>query len=170
MKYTRLKFVIFLAASFCYGLIGTGWAQDAQPTPPASSPPGAFERESLHMNTIGTYSAGFILQSYGYIGLLADVLSNRLYEEDQISSMLNETITFLNKAINQLDLYQNENFQFSSADKQFISGINLILKDLTAEAQALSDFAKSHDKEDLERFNESRKKAWAGIKKTLGVN
>jgi hypothetical protein len=124
----------------------------------------------LHLNTIGTYSAGFVLQSYGYIGVLADVLSQNLYEPEMISSMLGETITFLKNANQQLTMYQDKNFQMSQADQRFINGISDIIKDLTMEAEALSAFAQSRKQEDLARFEESRKNAWSGIKKTLGVN
>jgi hypothetical protein len=187
MKYMGLKLVFCLVVSLFLSLTGLGWAQElnkppqsslAPPSgsnPPRALPslppqPGVFERESLHLNTIGTYSAGFVLQSYGYIGVLADVLSQKVYDSEMVSSMLGETVTFLKNANQQLNLYQDKSLQISQADQQFINGISQIIKELTIEAEALSDFAKSHNQADLDRFEASRKQAWAGIKKTLGVN
>ncbi|MDR2422444.1 MAG: hypothetical protein LBE01_03615, partial [Deltaproteobacteria bacterium] len=80
------------------------------------------------------------------------------------------TVTFLNNANHQLTLYQDKNFQISPADQQFINGISEVIKHLVDEAESLAAFAKNRKQEDLERFEASRKDAWAGIKKTLGVN
>jgi hypothetical protein len=131
---------------------------------------GYTDRESLHLNTIGTYSAGFVLQSFGYIGILADVLSRGVYEPEMVTSMLGETITFLKNANQQLVMYKTQEIQISDADKKFIQGISDIIGDLTAEAEALSSFAQTFDKADLAKFESARTDAWAGIKKTLGVN
>jgi hypothetical protein len=87
-----------------------------------------------------------------------------------VSSMLGETITFLKNANQQLTLYQDKNLQISQADQKFIIGISEIIRDLTAEAEALSSFAQSRKEEDLEHFEAARTHAWEGIKKTLGVN
>jgi hypothetical protein len=84
--------------------------------------------------------------------------------------MLGETITFLKNARQQLTLYQGGDIQISQGDQQFIDGISEIIMHLTVEAESLSSFAQERNKADLERFEEARKKAWAGIKKTLGVN
>ncbi|MDR2140966.1 MAG: hypothetical protein LBR11_04130 [Deltaproteobacteria bacterium] len=170
MKYIVHKIVLFLAVGVFFGLTGgsVGWAQNSL-GPPLESP-GAAGRESLHLNTIGTYSAGFVLQSYGYIGVLADVMSQGVYEPEMVRGMLKETITFLRNANQQLSLYQDKTLRFSQADQRFIDGINSIINDLINEAEALSAFAESRKEEDLQRFETSRKKAWSGIKKTLGVN
>jgi hypothetical protein len=127
-------------------------------------------RETLHLTTIGTYSAGFVLQSYGYIGVLADVLSQGVYEAEMVRSMLGETITFLRNAREQLTAYLGGSIQIAAGDMKFIRGISDIIMNLIEEAEALSSFAQSRDKADLERFEDSRKKAWSGIKTTLGVS
>ncbi|MDR1084106.1 MAG: hypothetical protein LBP22_04425 [Deltaproteobacteria bacterium] len=175
MKYIYTMIALLAALGLCLvpaggvGLAQESNSQSSPSVPPADSP-GSAERESLHLNTIGTYSAGFVLQSFGYIGVLADVLSQGVYEPEMVSSMLGETITFLKNANQQLTLYQDKNLQISQADQKFIIGISEIIRDLTAEAEALSSFAQSRKQEDLERFEAARKQAWAGIKKTLGVN
>jgi hypothetical protein len=112
----------------------------------------AESRESLHLNTIGTYSAGFVLQAYGYIGVLADVLSKKVYEPERVRSMLGESISFLKNARQQLALYHPDTVQISPGDQAFIDGISSIIKDLIDEAEALSSFSQSLDQKDLEKF------------------
>jgi hypothetical protein len=126
-------------------------------------------REAHHLNTIGTYSAGFVLQSYGYIGVLADVFSQHIYDPDMVRSMLGETITYLNNARSQLLYYQSPEVRLPKADLDFIDSISNIINDLIAEAEALSDFTQSLQEDDLARFQKARQDAWARIKKTLRV-
>jgi hypothetical protein len=63
-------------------------AQNGQaPAPPVSTdtPEG---RELIHLGALGTYSAGFVLEAYGYIGVLGDMLHYGVYVPDIIRSML----------------------------------------------------------------------------------
>ncbi|MDR1656425.1 MAG: hypothetical protein LBT47_02565 [Deltaproteobacteria bacterium] len=158
------------------------WAQSG-PTAPAAAPdapsspssfpvvPEQFSEAALahHLNTIGTYSAGFVLQSYGYIGVLADVFSQNIYDPSIVRSMLGETITYLNNARKQLVDYQTLQIPLSKTDLSFIDSISDILADLLIEAEALRDFTESHKADDLKRFNDSRQNAWTRIKKLLDV-
>ncbi|MDR0548612.1 MAG: hypothetical protein LBI10_04270 [Deltaproteobacteria bacterium] len=173
MKFAIQKVFLFFSLFVCL-FFGVGsssvWAQNPFGPPLGGGMGPTTERESLHMNTIGAYSAGFVLQSFGYIGVLADVLSQNVYEPDVVRSMLMETVSFLSNANQQLILYQEKNIKMGQADQQFINGISDIIKDLTAEAEALAAFAQSHAKADLDSFKASREKAWEGIKKTLGVS
>ncbi|MDR1109752.1 MAG: hypothetical protein LBP92_03400 [Deltaproteobacteria bacterium] len=142
--------------------------------PSANGDDGALEatfllREALHLNTIGTYSAGFVLLSYGYIGVLADVLAQGIYEPDVVHSMLKETITYLNNANNQLKSYNDHDSELSQADLAFLGGISDIIGDLIKEAEALAQFASGSRNEDLASYNEARKESWQGIKRILKV-
>lgn len=148
------------------------------PAPNAQAAPGlpqgqnftdAMVREAHHLNTIGTYSAGFVLQSYGYIGVLSDVFSQQIYDGDMVRSMLGETITYLNNAHNQLMYYKSPEVKLPKADLDFIATIGDIINDLVGEAEALSAFTQTLQDEDLERFRVARQNAWKKIKTLLGV-
>ena len=125
------------------------------------------ERDALHLNTIGAFSAGFVLQSYGYIGVLADALSRGVYEADLVAPMLTETTSYLRNVNAQLQKYPAGSL--TSADQKFISSMMEIIKQLIAEAEALASFAKTKSKEDLEKYETARKTAWKNIEKTFGM-
>jgi hypothetical protein len=173
---TALAAVLALALFASTPLLGQAVTVEA-PAPEAASPeltapqalPETVVREAHHLNTIGTYSAGFVLQSYGYIGVLADVFSQQIYEPDVVRSMLGETITYLNNARNQLLYYQSPDVRLPKADLDFIDGISNIINDLVLEAEALSAFTESLQESDLLRFQDARQKAWTKIKRLLGV-
>ena len=127
------------------------------------------DRDVLYLNTIGSFSAGFVLQSYGYIGLLADSLSKGVYEPQLVNTMLGETINYLNNVNNQLNKYQQGAGFLAQGDKNFIASISRIVGHLTEEAQALSAFATSKNKEDLERYEDARKSALTEINRVFNM-
>ena len=129
----------------------------------------AQQKDMLHLNTIGAFSAGFVLQSYGYIGVLADALSKGVYTPDLVRSMLSETMSYMRNVNTQLKQYQN-NSLVSASDRKFMAQMVEIIDLLIAEATALSAFAQSKNADDLKQFEEARKNAWKNIKKTFGMN
>lgn len=136
--------------------------------PTAEEKAAAQERESLHLTTIGVLSTGFALQSYGYIGALADALSKGIYTPDLVISMLTETTNYLRNVNTHLKKYDH-NPLVASGDRKFIASMVEIVDNLMAEAEALAAFAKTKSGDDLKRYEEARKNAWKNIKKTLNI-
>ncbi|MDR2459900.1 MAG: hypothetical protein LBE38_03825 [Deltaproteobacteria bacterium] len=178
MRYIRALilsfFLVPFVAFFCEPI---ALAQNALPPVPqgptepmqiplADSPAG---REQVHLAALGTYSAGFVLEAYGYIGVLADVLHYGVYEPEIVRSMLGETQVFLEKSLEKLKVYQDKTITVSEEDLKYINGIADILKNLILEAQSLQAYCQSFDKADFDKFKDSRAKAWAGIKQQLGI-
>jgi len=168
------KIVLFFLALLL--VIGPGpssaMAQQASGGQAASSSSpsqGTMDKDALHLNTIGAFSAGFVLQSYGYIGVLADAMSKGVYAPELVRSMLAETISYLKNVNAQLKKYQNSGI-IASGDQKFIASMMTIIDQLIAEAEALSSFAQTKSEADLKRFEEARQSAWKNIKKTFGMN
>jgi hypothetical protein len=145
---------------------GPAWAQAAQP--PAGEENQAA-REAIHLGALGAYSAGFVLEAYGYIGLLADVLHHGVYEPEIVKSMLGETRLFLQKALDRLTVYRDGTIAVLPEDLAFINGIAEIITLLLEEADGLTAYCDGFAKEDFLRFRDSRVKAWTLIKQHLGV-
>jgi hypothetical protein len=158
-----------LMAALC---LGPGLAR-GQTTGGAAGPGVAqsaldLEKDTLHLNTIGAFSAGFVLQAYGYIGVLADVLSKQVYPPDLIRTMLGETITYM-RNINAHLLKYSSGPPIAPGDLEFIAAIMDIINYLIAEAEALSSFTETKSDNDLRRYDEARGNAWKAIKKTFKV-
>jgi hypothetical protein len=118
---------------------------------------------------MGTFSAGFVLESYGFIGCLADLLHHGVYEPETVRSMLGETKVFLEKSLANMRIYQDRTITVSPKDLQFINGISEITVYLIAEADSLASYSETFDMEDYRRYKDSREKAWSGIKEHLGI-
>ena len=163
----------FLVCCLITLVFAIGWTQNGHAQQSSGSiqnqPLLAKEERDLHLNTIGAFSAGFVLQSYGYIGVLADAMSKDIYSPDLVRTMLAETVTYLRNIRTQLNKYQN-NGLVTSSDLKFIHSMTEIIDLLIDEAQALSSFAKSKSADDLKKFEDARKNAWKNIRKTFSIN
>ncbi|MDR2725398.1 MAG: hypothetical protein LBC90_04910 [Candidatus Adiutrix sp.] len=126
------------------------------------------EKDTLHLNTIGAFSAGFVLQAYGYIGVLADVLYKEVYAPDLVRTMLGETVTYMRNVNAQLLKYRSGP-PIAQGDLEFIAAIMEIINHLIAEAEALSSFTQTKSDSDLRRYDEARNNAWKSIQKTFKV-
>ena len=164
---------LFIAFSLATLIFTAGWLQTGHAQQSLSSSPNqpllAKEERDLHLNTIGAFSAGFVLQSYGYIGVLAGAMSKDVYSPDLVRTMLAETVTYLRNIRTQLNKYQNSGL-VTPSDLKFIHSMTEIIDLLIDEAQALSSFAKSKSAEDLKKFEDARKNAWKNIRKTFSIN
>jgi hypothetical protein len=134
----------------------------AQNVPDESTPQG---REWLDINTIATLSIGLVIQSFGYIGIYGDLLSQGVYTSEKVSEMLNETVKYLGNANTIINMYQNRNIQMNPGDKRYLATISQIIDLLIKEAKSLSAFSQSHAEDDLKEYNLSREKAWDLISK-----
>ena len=126
------------------------------------------ERDVLHLNTIGVFSAASVIQSYGYIGFLADALSRKVYEPEMVSSMLIESTAYLRNVKTQLEKYPA--ISLKAGDQKFLASIAEIVNHLINEAEALSSFARTKSKEDLGKYETARDAAAKSIEKTFKIS
>ena len=132
---------------------------------PSVSP--AATEDNIYLETVGGFSGSYIYLSYAYIGVTADAFSKDLYQGSQVKVMMDETVSMFNHLKKQLHRVMNTNIV--EEDRLFVQSMIEVLDLLKAEAEALSDFAVSNDKADLERYEGARKRAWPKIKQLLGI-
>jgi hypothetical protein len=158
-----------LATALCLSPGPAGGQPNGGGALPGGDPSGADAgKDLLHLNTIGAFSAGFVLQAYGYIGVLADVFYKEVYTPDLVRTMLGETITYMRNVNAQLLKYRSGP-PIAQGDLEFIAAIMEIINYLIAEAEALSSFTQTKSDNDLKRYDEARDNAWKSIKKTFKV-
>jgi hypothetical protein len=163
-----MKITTFVPALVLLLFLATGAsAQGTDPSTQISDTPAG--REFIHLSMLGTFSAGFVLETYGFIGSLADLLHHGVYEPETVRSMLGETKVFLQKSLDNLRVYQDKTVTVSPKDLQFINGIAEISVYLIAEADSLSAYAETFSVDDYNKYKDARAKAWSGIKSHLGT-
>ena len=167
MVVMRKRLLLIVLAVLCL-CAGPAWGQTGNRSASQAAAPPGQEADTLHLNTIGAFSAGFVLQAYGYIGVLADVLSKEVYPPALVRTMLGETVTYMRNVNAQLLKYQSGP-PIAPGDLEFIAAIMEIINYLIIEAEALSSFTQTKSDSDLRRYDEARKNAWNSIRKTFKV-
>ncbi len=116
---------------------------------------------------IGALSGAHVYTTYGYVGTVADAYAHDVYKADKVQELMKEVVGLSDVSIKQLKAVRNGNLVES--DKKVIDDVVEVYTLLKEEAQALSDYTKSKDKDDLQKFEKARTSAWPKIKTVLGI-
>jgi hypothetical protein len=146
--------------------------QSAEPskavaTPKASAEAGnAAERRQL-LETVGTLIAAHCWQTYFNIGLLADGRAKGVYNDKDATKVLDSILSIIgtvDQKLTTLDKLALEKQDLTSLAQ--MRELSVFLRRQANDLQSLWDNGRE---EDAARYESSRKDAWAGISKLLGV-
>lgn len=116
---------------------------------------------------IGALAGAHIYTTYGYVGTVADGFAHDVYKADKVQDLMKEVVGLSEVSIKQLKAVRSGNLV--DADKKVLDDVVEVYSLLQDEARALSDYTKSKDKDDLDKFEKSRTAAWPKIKAVLGI-
>ncbi len=127
----------------------------------------AASEDMIYLDAVGGFGGSYIYLTYAYIGMTADAFSKKVYQAEQVKDMMDETVSMLNKLIKLLGQVQTTDI--AEEDKKFIDSMIDILTLLRAEAKHLSDYAKSNDPADVEKYDKARSTVLPKIKQLLRI-
>jgi len=116
---------------------------------------------------IGALAGAHIYTTYGYVGGVADAYAHDIYKAEKVQDLMKEVVGLADVSVKQLKAVRNGNIVES--DKKVIDDVIEVYGLLKEEAQALSDYTKSKDKEDLDKYEKARTTVWPRIKTVLGI-
>jgi hypothetical protein len=123
--------------------------------------------EKLFLETIGGFCGNYIYTTYAYIGAVADLYAKDMYPASEVKVMMDQNVQMIDKLSVQLELVRDANI--SDNDRKFIINLIDILSLLKSEAEGLSAFTASKSPDDLDRYDQARKKVYPKMKKLLGM-
>ncbi|MDY6852701.1 MAG: hypothetical protein SV487_11600 [Thermodesulfobacteriota bacterium] len=127
----------------------------------------AAPENNVYLEAIGGFGGSYMYMTYAYIGVTADAYSKNIYPAGQVKAMMDETVKMLRKLVKSLGRVRTTNIVES--DRKYIDSMIEIFDLLRLEAEALSAFASSNDRADVEKYDQARKKVWPRIKRLLGI-
>lgn len=142
---------------------------EPSPAPAVTPDPAAdsSEVESRLLLTVGALAGQNVYVTYAYIGTVADGYANKVYSADQVQELMKEVVGLCSVAH---DFMQNlSESKITTDDQATIAQMAGILDLLRQEANALSAFAKSESKKDLDAYDAARSAAWPKIQAALGI-
>lgn len=116
---------------------------------------------------IGALAGAHIYTTYGYVGGVADAYANNVYKAEKVQDLMKEVIGLADVSVKQLKTVRNGNLV--EADKKVLDDVVEVYGLLQEEARALSDYTKSKNNDDLQKFEKARTAAWPKIKVVLGI-
>jgi hypothetical protein len=116
---------------------------------------------------IGALAGAHIYTTYGYVGTVADAYAHEVYKADKVQELMKEVVGLADVSVKQLKAVRNGSIVES--DKKVIDDVIEVYGLLKEEAQALSDYSKSKDQDDLKKYEKARTTAWPKIKTVLAI-
>ena len=139
----------------------------AQEKKAAEEPKSEVAKTDDRLVCIGALAGAHIYTTYGYVGGVADAYAHDVYKAEKVQDLMKEVVGLADVSIKQLKTVRNGNL--AEADKKVLDDVVEVYGLLQEEARALSDYTKSKDKEDLQKFERARIAAWPKIKGVLGI-
>jgi hypothetical protein len=135
------------------------------PEPPPATAEPAKPADDPWLLAIGVLSGQNIYVTYAYIGSVADGYYHKVYSADQVQSLMKETVSLTDVAIEHLR--KVESTKIVDSDRKAIARVVEIMGLLKQEAEALSDYTKTQSDADLQAYETARTSAWPKIKESL---
>jgi len=101
---------------------------------------------NVQLQAIGSLGVGYIQNTLGLIGVIADSISRDIYNHKKIEDLMKGTVTGLDVPKRMLRNLQDSNI--SGDDAEFLDRMISVLNALQLEARALTAYSKSRKPED----------------------
>jgi hypothetical protein len=139
------------------------------------SVPGAFsqtceEREDKLLGIMGGLSAGFLYNTYGLIGSIADGYGQDAYSESTVTDLLEAQKKLADNMIALLDKMVVENAFKKQTDKDYVASSVVVIKGLKTQVQLLINLIKNKTQKNITAYDEQRNKNWKNLSKLMGVD
>lgn len=127
------------------------------------------ERESKLLSLMGSFSAGFLYNTYGLIGSIADGYEQGAYNATTVTDLLDAQKTVADNMTNSLEKMSTENVFLKQTDKEYVVAIINIIKGLKIQSQFLLAIVKSKTQKNSIAYEEQRNKNWKDLSKLMGI-
>lgn len=127
------------------------------------------ERESQLLGAMGSLSAGFLYNTYGLIGSIADGYGHDAYKAATVTDLLNAQQKLADNVIELLEKMIKENVFKDQDDKDYMASSINIIKVLKSQVQIFLNFMNNKKQENLDAYDAQRNKNWKDLSKLMGI-
>ena len=126
------------------------------------------QREEKIKNSLNSFSAALLYNTYGLIGSIADGFGQDVYNSETAINLLDAQKKLMDNLVNVLDDLSKNNF-LPEKDSIYASSASTILKGLKKQAELMQDYCNNKRQQKLNAYEEQRKKNWSAINSLMGV-
>ena len=128
------------------------------------------EREKQLLSTVGSFSAGYLYNTYGVIGSVSDGFGNNVYSTETVNDLLEEQKKVLDNMIKSMGTLVEGGFIKDSSDISYIRSSISLMKGLKKQAELMQEYAKRKTQSRLNEYDEQRRKNWKDLSKMMGID
>lgn len=127
------------------------------------------EREAKLLETAGAFSAGYLYNTYGMIGAIADGYVKDAYNTTTVRDIMKAQQQLADNITGMIQKMVTNNILKDEADVTYMKECMTIMKGLKTQAQYLIDYAETGKADRQNAYAEQRDKNWKAISKLMGV-
>ena len=127
------------------------------------------EREKELLTTIGSFSAGYLYNTYGMIGSISDGFVHDAYDAETVNDLLKAQNNLLDHLTNTMEKLVKGQFLTDSVDIRYAGSAALVLKGLKKQSELLMEYVKNKSKQKSDAYDDQRNRNWKEISKLMGL-
>jgi len=127
------------------------------------------ERVDKLLQTMGSFSAATLYNTYAVIGSIGDGFGHDAYDAVTVNDLMDAQKKLADNLVKVfLDLKEQKIIQ-TQADIDYANTAITILNGLKIQAQLMEDYANTKKQQKLNEYDVQRKKNWSAISKLMGI-
>ncbi|MBC7872912.1 MAG: hypothetical protein H7Y01_02890 [Ferruginibacter sp.] len=134
-----------------------------------SFPQTCEEREDKLLGVMGSLSAGFLYNTYGLIGSIADGYGYDAYTAATVTDLLNAQKKLADNMIVLLEKMVSEGAFKDKADNEYVLSSVSLLKGFKTQADLFLSIVKNKTQKNIDAYDDQRNKNWRDLSKLMGV-
>lgn len=127
------------------------------------------EREDKLLESFGSFSAGFIYNTYGLIGSVTDGYMKDAYSDETLNDLMKAQKSVLDNLVSVLTKMIDEKTLKDDADVNYCNKAISIMKGLKTQAELLQEYARKRNRDSQNAYDVQRQKNWKDISKLMGI-
>lgn len=127
------------------------------------------EREDKLLELMGSLSAGFLYNTYGLIGSIADGYGHDAYNATTVTDLLTAQKKLADNMIGLLEKIINEKTFKAEADKNYVSASVSVIKGFKTQIDQFLKLVKNKTQENLDAYDAQRSKNWKDLSNLMGI-
>ena len=128
------------------------------------------KREDQLLGMMGGLSAGFLYNTYGLIGSIADGYGQDAYSESTVIDLLEAQKKLADNMVTLLEKMVAENAFKKQTDKDYVVSSVAVIKGLKTQVQLLITLIKNKSQKNIAAYDQQRNKNWKDLSKLMGVD
>ena len=150
-----MKRIFFFLTLSLIGLQGVG--QDCE------------AREKRLLESLGSYTAVCLYNTYGVIGSITDGYMKDAYDDEMVNDLVEAQKTVIDNLSEAMNKLITDKMLKDPSDVEFGRGVIDVLKGLKKQAQLLLDYVKTRRQDKQNAYAQQRKENWSAICKIMGI-